>query len=122
MALSFVEQTFTADDLASLGRLAQLLRASRHQIAAEWSQRLMDLLPGYFASGDTSVSSLTELNEGFLALVLDHMERGEMAALYEMYYATSRQFIESDLQRAPALRISLSTLYTSARVSLRVIE
>jgi len=112
----------SADDLSNLKRLASQLDVVRHEVARDWSQRLADLFPESFAGGAVSVDELTQVNEAFLALVLDHASRADLSTLFETYYAMNRNLIEADLQRAPALRISLSNLYTSARVSVQAIE
>src|SRR5262245_6513733 len=116
------EDTLTPDDLSSLQAVAEILWGVRHEVAVDWSNRLVELLPEYFAGADASVQQLIDINEAFLSLVLGHMERRDMQSLFQIYYQSNRQLIEADLQLAPALRISLNSLYTSARVSLQVIN
>lgn len=120
-SFSFAGEALTAGDIASLRDLAQVLWPARHAIAAEWSSRLIEAAPQAVVQGSVDGARLTEVNEGFLSLVLQHVATGDLPGLYDLYYRSTRQFIEADLQRAPARRISLESLYTSARVSLVVI-
>jgi signal transduction histidine kinase len=119
--VSFAGEALTAGDVASLRDLARVLWPSRHAIAQEWSRRLVEALPEYFPPGTPAAERLTEVNERFLSLILQQVEAGDLQGLYDLYYRNTRQLIEADLQRAPARRISLVGLYTSARVSLLVI-
>lgn len=119
--VSFAGEALTGSDLASLRDLARVLWPSRHAIAQEWSQRLVQTLPEYFPPGSPGAERLTEVNERFLSLVLQQVEAGDMQGLYDLYYRNTRELLETDLQRAPARRMSLVGLYTSARVSLLVI-
>jgi len=118
---SFAGEALTTGDIASLRDLGHVLWPVRRAIAQEWSRRLIEAQPDHFPPNSPAASRLTEVNEGFLSLVLQQIEAGELQGLYDLYYRNTRQFIEADLQRAPARRISLSNLYTSARVSLVVI-
>jgi signal transduction histidine kinase len=120
-SFSFAGEALTAGDVASLRDLAQVLARSRHAIAQEWSRRLVEALPEYFPPDGSAAERLTDLNEGFLSLILQQIEAGDLQGLYNFYYRSTRNLIEADLQRAPARRLSLSNLYTSARVSLLVI-
>jgi hypothetical protein len=119
--VSFAGEALTGSDLASLRDLAHVLWPSRHAIAQEWSRRIVETLPDYFPPGSPAAERLTEVNDRFLALVLQQAEAGDLQGLYDLYYRNTRELIEADLQRAPARRISLLGMYTSARVSLRVI-
>jgi signal transduction histidine kinase len=116
------ENTLTPEDLSSLQEVAEVLWKDRHAVAVEWSRLLTERLPEYFAADAAVLEPLIDLNEAFLSLVLGHMQRREIQQLFQIYYQSNRQLIEADLQQAPALRISLSSLYTSARVSLQVIN
>ena len=118
---SFAGEALTASDIASLRDLAHVLWPTRRAIAQEWSRRLVQTLPEYFPPGSPAAQQLSGVNEGFLSLVLQQIQAGDLQALYDLYYRNTRQLIEADLQRAPARRISLIGLYTSARVSLVVI-
>jgi signal transduction histidine kinase len=120
-SVSFAGEALTAGDIASLRDLAQVLWPVRRAIAQEWARRLIDALPAYFPAGGAAGARLAEVNEAFLSLVLQQIQAGELQGLYDLYYRNTRDLIEADLQRAPARRISLSNLYTSARVSLVVI-
>ncbi len=111
-----------AEDLVALGHLADLLWDARGHIAAEWSRRLMEAVPKHFPPGGVSLAQLTALNEAFLSVVLQQIQQHDMAGLYQMFYDMNRRLIEADLQRAPAERVSLASLYTSARLSLQVIQ
>jgi signal transduction histidine kinase len=117
----FAAELLTPEDVSSLRQLGPLLRMQGHAIAVEWSRRVMDRLPEYFASGELSAAQLAGVNEGFLTLVIDHLDAGDLQGLFETYYRRNRDLIEADLQRAPALRISLDSLYVSARLSVQVI-
>lgn len=118
---SFAGEALTAGDVASLRDLAQVLWPVRRAIAHEWSRRLIETLPEYLPPGSVTAARLPEVNEAFLTLVLQQVQAGDLQGLYDLYYSNTRTLIEADLQRAPARRISLSNLYTSARVSLVVI-
>ena len=120
-AFSFEAETLTAADLAVLQQLAVTLWPTRREVAAEWSRRLVDVLPGAFPGTRVTVDQLTELNTEFLSLILEKLRDRDLPTLYEQYYERTRRLIETDLQRAPANRISLTGLYVSARVSLGVI-
>lgn len=119
----FVGDALTTEDLASLHELADALWPLRHEVASEWSRRLMELLPDTFSTSprDVSLAQLTGLNESVLSLVFQQIRERDLSALYAIYYEWTLRLIEADLQRAPAHRISLVSLYTSARVSLTVI-
>ena len=119
--VSFAGEALTAGDIASLRDLARVLWPSRHAIAQEWSRRLVETLPESFPPSSPAAQGLTAMNEGFLSLVLQQVQAGDLQGLYSLYYRNTRDLIEADLQRAPARRISLIGLYTSARVSLVVI-
>lgn len=88
-------------------------------IAHEWSRRLLERLPELFDIEGASLEQLSSLNEVFLTVVLEQMQRGELGALSQTFYEMNRRLIELDLQ--VERRISLSSLYTSARLSLQVI-
>ena len=119
-SIAFAGEALTASDVASLRDLAQVIWPARHAIALEWARRLIEALPEYLPGG-TPAAGLGAVNEAFLSLVLQQIQAGDLQGLYDLYYRNTRDLIEADLQRAPARRISLSTLYTSARVSLVVI-
>lgn len=120
-SFSFAGEALTASDIASLRDLAQVLWPARHAIAQEWSRRLIETLPDYFPPGSPAAAGLTSVNDAFLSLVLQQIQAGDLQGLYDLYYRNTRDLIETDLQRAPARRISLNNLYTSARVSLVVV-
>jgi signal transduction histidine kinase len=118
---SFAGEALTTSDIASLRDLAQVLWPVRRAIAQEWSQRLIETLPEHLPAGSLTAARLPDVNEAFLTLVLQKIQAGDLQGLYDLYYTQTRGLIEADLLRAPARRISLSNLYTSARVSLVVI-
>jgi signal transduction histidine kinase len=120
-SISFAGEALTAGDVASLRDLAQVLWRARHAIAHEWARRLVEALPEYLPEGSPAAARLPSVNEAFLSLVLQQIQAGDLQGLYDLYYRNTRDLIEADLQRAPAHRVSLSNLYTSARVSLVVI-
>ncbi len=122
MRSSFIADALTPRDVAALAELARQLHAVRQTVATEWSHRLMAALPEYFPAGSMPVDRLASVNEGFLSLILTHIQRGDLQGLYEEYYARTRRLMEANLQRAPLQRISLGSLYTSARISLQVID
>ena len=94
----------------------------KHDVAAEWSRRLIEVEPEYFTGGELSIEQLTQLNEAFLNLVLGQVEQDNLAGLYEVYYASTRRLLETNLERAPSRPISLTGMHTSACVSLDVIQ
>src|SRR5258708_3367149 len=49
-----IENTLTPEDLSSLQEVAAILWKARHEVATEWSRRLTELLPQYFAAGNPS--------------------------------------------------------------------
>ena len=117
-----VADTLTTADVVGLKELADLLWDARYPIAAEWSQRLMTSAPQFFVNEGVSLEALTQINEAFLWLVLQQIQRGDLPGLYETYYTMNRRMIEADLHRSPNERISLNSLYMSARISIQVIE
>jgi len=119
---AFDADPLTVEDRAALQELAGRLDPVRHEVAGEWSRRLTALLPEYFGPDTLSPSQLKGVNEAFLSLVMTHIQDDRIPALYETYYRRTCELIEADLQRAPALRLSLGGLYTSACVSLGVIS
>ena len=120
-AFVFTIDGLTAADVTALRELADALWDVRHEVAAEWAGRLRGLLPAPAAPAALSLEQLAALNEVFLSLILSHIRQSDLPRLYRLYYERTRQLIEFDLQRAPAERVSLTRLYTSARVSLTVI-
>jgi PAS domain S-box-containing protein len=116
------DDSLSAADRRALSELGSLLWEARGVIAREWSSRLMAVMPESFVGTDTSLEQLSGLNEVFLTVVLEQMRRGDLAALSQTYYDMNRRLIELDLQTTgPRGRISLDSLYTSARLSLQVI-
>jgi signal transduction histidine kinase len=111
----------TADDRAALRELAEGMWEARRAVAGEWTRRLLQAQPGAFPEGRLIPDQLTLLNETFLTVILEKIRADDFSGLYHEYYERTRQLIEADLQRAPANRISLASLYFSARVSLGVI-
>jgi signal transduction histidine kinase len=120
-SFTFAGEALTEQEIWSLRELAHDLWGKRRAIAAEWSKRLKEVLPEDFPPGGVMAERLPEVNEAFLSLVLRQVQQGDLQGLYDLYYRGSRQLIEGDLRRAPARRLSLSSLYTSARVSLVVV-
>ena len=121
-AVDLRADTLTAEDRAALKQLAAHVWLTRNAIAREWSQALIAIMPESFPAGELSAALLTQLNENFLSVVLTQVQHGDFDGLYRSYYEMTRRLIEADLQRAQAARVSLAGLYTSARVSLRVIQ
>jgi PAS domain S-box-containing protein len=116
------DDSLSAADRRALSELGSLLWEARGVIAREWSRRLMAHMPESFVGTDTSLEQLSGLNEVFLTVVLEQMRRGDLAGLSQTYYDMNRRLIELDLQTTgPRGRISLDSLYTSARLSLQVI-
>jgi len=109
-------------DLRALQQLAATLKDTRHAVAMDWSRQLIDLQPESFAGGEVSPEQLTQINETFLGLVFGHVERGDLAGLFEVYYASTRRLLEADLHRAPSRPISLVGMHASACISLDVIR
>jgi len=109
-------------DLLALRTLASTLKDTRHAVAADWTQRLLEVQPESLAGGDVSTEHLTQINEAFLNLVFGQIEQGDLAGLFEVYYASTRRLLEADLQRAPSRPISLVGMHASACVSLDVIR
>jgi len=118
---TFAGEALTAHDIASLRDLASVLWPVRHAIAVEWSRQLREVRPEYFPADSRAAERMVDVNEGFLSLIVQQLQQGDLQGLYELYYRNTRQLIEGDLQRAPARRLSLSSLYTSARLSLVVV-
>jgi PAS domain S-box-containing protein len=111
----------TPADRAALRDLAELLWNRRQAIAAGWSRRLMALFTESFASATVSLDQLIEVNLSFLSHILEHARSGDLLRLYDGFYRLNRQLVEDDLRRTGP-RISLQTLYASARVSIAVIN
>jgi signal transduction histidine kinase len=119
---AFRADLLTAEDVTALQALAPALAAHRARIAAEWSRRLVELYPAYFSAGGANAAQVRALNESFLALIVDHIARADLPALYATYYEQTCRLLSADVQRAPAQRMSLEGLCTSARVCLNVIR
>lgn len=107
-------------DAAALRALATALWDQRSAIAAEWTRRLLASVPRPL-SDEVSVETLTSLNEAFLTLFLQQAHAGDLVALCQSHYEMNYRLIEAELQRAPDSRMSLESLYTSARISAEVI-
>ena len=116
-----IVEVLNAADVAELQQLAALLRDVKHEVAAEWSQQLVNASTDLPETG-VNIEQLTLVNEAFLSLVLLQIEQRDLHGLYMAYYESTRRMLEADLLRAPSRPISLVGLYTSARISLRVIE
>jgi len=114
--------TLTPADRVALHRLADLLWDDRDALAETWSRRLVNTQPEYFSTGDLSFDQITQVNAIFLGLVFEHLRTGDLADLYDIYYNLNRQLVEQDLQRGMGPRITLESLYTSARISLQVLD
>src|SRR5262245_28240939 len=112
---------FTADDVQALREIGGFLWDKRHEIATEWSRRLMTSLPEYFSDSRVPDGGLVEINEVFLTLVLQFLTQGDLRGLFETYYSMNRVLVESNLRESPTVRISLSSLYTSLRISSQVV-
>src|SRR5262249_53773108 len=100
--------------------LAERLWGERGAIAAEWSRRLLATLPEEFPPWVT-LKQLTDVNAAFLAAVLERLRCGDWAGLSQAYYDMNRRLVEVALAAASDQRLSLTTLYASARISLQVI-
>jgi signal transduction histidine kinase len=121
MDLTLEADALSVADHAALQELAERLWETRAEIGAEWARRLATIVPDQLGA-EISVDDLARLNERFLSLVLEQIQLGDWDGLYSAFYELNRQLIEADLERAPATRVSLAGLYTSARISLAVIS
>ncbi len=118
--LELTEDALNAAERAALATLAERLWEGLPAIAREWSRRLMVARPEEFPPWVT-LQQLSDVNAAFLAGVLKPLRSGDLAGLSRAYYGMNRQLIEFALQRQPDSRLSLASLYGSARVSLQVI-
>ncbi len=119
---SFSADLLTADERAALAQIAERLWEARGAITAEWSANVITAMPEYFSDGRLSLEQLRALNEFFLTLIIEHMRHDDLDGLTRVYYETNRRLIEADMERVDGSRISLISLYTSARLGLRAIE
>jgi signal transduction histidine kinase/ActR/RegA family two-component response regulator len=111
----------SAEELRALEAVAALLWDVKREIAVEWSRRLVETLPESFADTAPDIEGLTNVNELFLAMVLNYLQQGNVGELYTTYYEMNRRLIESDLSESPTGRISLASLYASLRISVQVV-
>jgi PAS domain S-box-containing protein len=111
----------TSIDRAALKEVARRLWPVHRKIAAEWSNRLMASIPPS-VSNDIALPMVKEINAAFLALIFQHVEQDRLPELYETYYEMNRRLIEADLMRPAVERTTLDSLYTSAQVSMEVVE
>jgi PAS domain S-box-containing protein len=118
--LDLSEETLDGAERAALHSLAERLWDERAAIATEWSRRLMATMPEQFPPWVT-LEHLSDVNGAFLAAVLEPLRGGDLAGLSRAYYAMNRQLVEFALQASPDTKFSLTSLYTSARISLQVI-
>jgi len=115
-----LNEELAADERLALQLLAERLWDARAGVAAEWSRRLMASMPEQFPPWVT-LEHLSEVNAAFLAAVLEPLRAGDVTGLSRAYYAMNRQLVEFALQASPDTKFSLTSLYTSARISLQVI-
>ncbi len=118
----FAAETLTPEDIQRLKELAEMLWSLRRQVAAEWSDELVRALPEYFPAGNVTLAQLTEINEAFLVIVVQQLRSGDLERLYETFYSMNAQLIDASLRSEADVRISLESLYVSARISFQVIE
>ena len=65
---------------------------------------------------------LTDVNAAFLTAVLEPLRSADLSGLCDAFYRMNRQLIEFALATSPDTRLSLVSLYASARISLDVIR
>jgi PAS domain S-box-containing protein len=118
--LELTDDALNAAERAALATLSERLWDARRAIAEEWSRRLMEARPEQFPPWVT-LEHLADVNAAFLEGVFEPLRRGDLAGLSRAYYGMNRQLIEFALQGAPDSRLSLASLYESARISLQVI-
>ena len=87
-----------AADPATKPNMDEILggRRMRRNRRAEWSRRLMEVLPEDFRSNPVSPEQLATVNEAFLTLILHQARENDMAGLYKSYYDMNRWLIETD--------------------------
>lgn len=115
------EDALTERDRTALKEVSRRLWPVHRQIAAEWSRRLLATVPTAVQS-EIAVPMVTEINAAFLLMIFQHVEEDRLPELYETYYQMNRRLIEADLMRPAAERTTLDTLFTSAQVSMQVVE
>jgi PAS domain S-box-containing protein len=120
--LVFSGDLLTAGERAVLADVAERIWSMRAAITADWSAQTIAAMPEYFSDGVFSPRQLQAINDLFLALIVEHVRRDDLDGLTCAYYEMNRRLIEADLQRTDGYRISLTSLYTSARIGLRAIE
>jgi PAS domain S-box-containing protein len=118
---ALIDAALRPDERAALAVLAERLWETREALAREWSRRLLALTPDEFPPWLT-LDRLTEVNAAFLSAVLEPLRAGDLVALSRAFYRMNRQLIEFALRAAPTSRLSLTSLYTSARISLQVLS
>jgi signal transduction histidine kinase len=108
------------EDRAALLELADLMWDVRRDIAERWARELAKVAPEA-PKDEAGLELVADLNEGFLSLALTHIRSGAYDELYDVYYTAMRGLIDADLQGESPGSMSLASLHTSMRLSLRVI-
>jgi len=115
-----IPDDLSPDDRVCLRELADLIWDVRRDIAERWARELAAVAPEA-PKDDAGLKLVTDLNEGFLALTFMHVRADAYAELYQVYYTAMRGLIEADLKGETPGTMSLASLHTSMRLSLRVI-
>jgi signal transduction histidine kinase/CheY-like chemotaxis protein len=116
-----IPDDLSPDDRAALLELAELLWDVRRDIAERWARELATVAPEA-PKDDEGLKLVADLNEGFLALVVMRIRTDAYSDLYDVYYTAMRGLIDADLRSETPGSMSLASLHTSMRLSLRVIE
>jgi PAS domain S-box-containing protein len=109
------------DECAALRTVAERVYDRRQVIAGEWARRLLaaesEGLPAW-----VTYEHLSDVHTAFLAAVFDPLQRGDLSAMSQAYYAMNRRLIEFSLATARDTPFSLASLYRSSAISLQVIS
>jgi len=115
-----IPDDLSAADRVCLRELADLIWDVRHDVAERWARELAAVAPEA-PKDDAGLELVTSLNEGFLTLTFTHVRADAYEELYQVYYTAMRGLIDADLQGETPGSMSLASLHTSMRLSLRVI-
>ncbi|HYD49189.1 MAG TPA: ATP-binding protein [Terriglobales bacterium] len=114
-------QAFDDAERAALRDCATRLWPERAGIARHWSAGLIERDLASAGGEPAAVDNLTGLNLAFLELILRHLQAGELEQLLANYYEINRQLIAHDIALRGQIRITLDSLYTSARLGEQAI-
>jgi len=106
----------SAEEQADLAHMAERLWPQRAEIAQHWTRRLVTATPDYFPDQESIPEQLVQVHESLLTMLLETLRSRDFQRLYELYYLANHTLVQADLVGGPGPRISLQSLYASARI------